>query len=107
MKVVELTAIQKVLIWMYETDYSKIFTVIVKKRTDGSIRTMHCRLNVQKHLKGGEAPYNFLEKGLIPVCDLTEALKKAKGEDVKSCYRTIALEGIIELRVEGEVYHVD
>ena len=60
---------------------------------DGTNRTMTCRLGVKKHLKGGELPFCPVEKGMLPVFDIT-----------KSDYRMINLHTVRELRVRGKVY---
>lgn len=73
----------------------RFFTVKFIKRTDGSVREMNCRTGVVKHLRGGDAAYNFSEKGLISVYSLD-----AEG------YRTIPIENILELRFGGNTYKV-
>ncbi len=64
----------------------QIFSVVFKKRTNGEIRKMRCRMGVTKYLKGGERAYDFKEKNLLPVFDLE------KGE-----YRSIPIEAIITM----------
>ena len=73
----------------------KIFTVHFIKRTTGEMREMNCRSGVKKHLKGGNAAYNFSEKMLVPVYDL-----KNNG------YRCIPLEGIQVLKFEQQTFEV-
>jgi hypothetical protein len=70
---------------------SEFFTVTFTKK-DGSIRTMNCRKNVTKHLKGGvstTAKYDHL----LTVYDV-----KAEG------YRNINLNTIIEVKANGNVF---
>lgn len=64
----------------------KIFTVRFIKRSTGEFRTMNCRLDVKKHLKGGTKAYNDADHRLLTVYDL-----KSKG------YRCIPLEGLTEI----------
>lgn len=71
---------------------NQIFGVTFTKK-NGDIRDMTCRLNVTKHLKGGELNFDPVEKGLLPVYDL-----------VKKGYRMISLATVTELRAGGEVY---
>lgn len=66
----------------------------VKK--DGTIRDMVCRLGVKSHLKGGELPFCPVEKGMLPVFDMSV------GE-----YRMINLSTLTELRVGGKVYRFE
>jgi hypothetical protein len=47
----------------------EIFTVTFVKK-DGTTRTMNARLGVKRYLRGGDLPYNPLERGLLPVYDL-------------------------------------
>jgi len=50
---------------------------------------------VKKHLAGGDAAYNFIEKGLVSVFDVQ------KGD-----YRAIPLDAISTLVVGGETYTI-
>ena len=74
---------------------TKFFGVTFIKRTTGEQRRMTCQLGVKKNLKGGVAPYNFSEKGLIPVFDV--AIKD---------YRSIPIENLVEVRTQGKIYGV-
>lgn len=69
----------------------KIFTVKFIKRTTGELRTMNCRTGVKKHLKGGEKKFKDSNKNLLTVYDLQ-----------KKGYRSIPVESIQEIVVEGE-----
>jgi len=73
----------------------RIFTITFKKK-DNTIRVMNCRLNVKKHLKGGELGYNPTLKGLKSVFDMQSKE-----------YRMINLETIINLSINKEKYIVD
>jgi hypothetical protein len=72
----------------------KLFTVEFVKR-DGSLRTMNCRLNVTKHLKGGKPAYDAFSKALLHVYDMV-----SKG------YRTVNLETVFKLRSNKKEYEV-
>ena len=79
---------------------SEFFTVKFVKRTanehgEHEVRTMNCRKNVQKHLAGGERAYDFEAHDLVGVYSMD-----AKG------YRTVPIEGIIEIRTSGEILAV-
>lgn len=72
----------------------QIFTAqfITKKN---ELRTMNCRLGVKKHLNGGTLKFSPSSKGLVVVFDV-------KIQD----YRMINLNTLLELRINGKVYHV-
>lgn len=80
---------------LLNTTKGKFFRVVFIKRTTGEVRTMIARMGVRKHLKGGSPAYDFKEKGLIPVYDVQ-----------KRGYRSIPIEGIKSLRVNGVDYTV-
>ena len=73
----------------------RIFNVTFKKK-DNSIRVMNCRLDVRKHLKGGDLAYNPSLRGLKSVFDMQ------KGE-----YRMINLDTIKRLSINSEHYIVE
>lgn len=73
----------------------KIFNVTFIKRTDNSKRRMNARLGVKSYLKGGQIPYNPIDKQLIPVFDMN-----------KKGYRSISTENIISATILGEQYIV-
>jgi hypothetical protein len=81
---------------MIRKSNGSIFGVDFIKRTTGELRKMTARLGVKKHLKGGKVAYDAAQKDLIFVYDLT-----AEG------YRTIALDAITALRINGEQYEVE
>lgn len=60
---------------------------------NGEVRDMVCRLGVKTHLKGGDLPFDPVDKGLLPVFDMQ-----------KEGYRMINLKTITELRVKGVTY---
>lgn len=76
-------------------DGAKIFSVKFVKRTTGEMREMTCRTGVKKHLKGGDAAYNFRDNGLVSVFDMASM-----------GYRAIPLEGLREATFEGETYKI-
>jgi hypothetical protein len=78
----------------------KIFTAIFNKRSDGSLRSLNGMTGVRKYTSGGELPYSPKEKELIPVYDL----KKGPG---KQGYRTIPIEGLRALKINGKKYKID
>lgn len=67
----------------------QFFSVRFRKRSDGTIRDMRCRMGVAKHIKGGERAYDFKEKNLLPVYDME-----------KQAYRSIPIEAIILINNE-------
>jgi len=70
-----------------------IFSVTFVKRSTGETRVMQCRKGVTKHLKGGPAAYNPAHHNLLWVYSMD-----AKG------YRSIAIEGIENLKMDGVTY---
>ena len=64
----------------------KFFTAKFIKRSNGAERTMNCRLDVKKHLKGGTKAYDDSVHRLVTVYDM-----KAEG------YRCIPLETLFEV----------
>ncbi len=73
----------------------RIFTVVFKKRTTGEIRVMNCRFEVKSALKGGTLRYVPREKNLMVVYDMQ-----------KQAYRSINLEDILELLIDGKQFMV-
>lgn len=69
---------------------NKIFTVVFTKK-NGDLRKMNCRLNVQKHLKGGSKSFNDDDYDYLTVYDL-----HSKG------YRTVNLNTIKKLKFKGK-----
>lgn len=78
----------------------KIFTAIFTKRSDGSLRSLNGMTGVRKYTSGGELPYSPKDKGLIPVYDLKI------GPGPKG-YRTIPIEGLKALKINGRKYKID
>jgi hypothetical protein len=72
----------------------KIFTVTFIKK-DGTERVMNARLDVKKHLRGGELPYNPREKALLPVFDMQT-----------NEYRMINTRTIISAKLDNEEFEV-
>lgn len=80
-----------------------VFSVTFVKRSTGEVREGRFRLGytVQKGLAGGEAPYSFEEKGLIPVYRMAGDQSESDGQR-----RTIPTEGILKLKANGKEYEV-
>jgi hypothetical protein len=75
-----------------ETLGNKIFSAKFVKK-DGSIRDIHCRLNVKKYLKGGSKRYDTDSYNYLTVYDLK-----------KKAYRTINLNNLIEIKAKGFIF---
>ena len=80
----------------------KIFSCEFFKK-DGSKRTMKCRTGVKKYLKGGELPYDPIERGLLPVYEVKGA---ASEEEKESSYRMINIQTMISLSIGGQEYRI-
>jgi hypothetical protein len=81
--------------WVRQQSAGRIFRVTFRKRSDGSVREMVCRIGVAKHLAGGEKSFDDEEKNLLTVFDFA-----------KQAYRSIPLEGIISVKIEGQIYKI-
>lgn len=75
-----------------ELNTGKIFTAVFTKK-DGSLRTMNCRMNVKKHVKGVGLAFDPREKGLLPVFDLQN-----------NGYRFINLNTLQTIKIGGKTY---
>jgi hypothetical protein len=96
-----------------------IFTVVFIKRTTGEERTMTCRQGVKKYIKSsaikGPVPYDPSEHNLVWVFDLglfreqtnPEMSEEEKEEIGQGCYRSINLEQIISIKIDGKEYTVN
>ena len=71
------------------TKGGKIFSATFEKK-DGSIRTINCRRDVKKGVKGVGMSFDPMSKGLLVVYDMNR-----KG------FRMINLETLIEAKVNG------
>ncbi len=71
------------------------FTVTFKTRKTGDIRVMNARYGVEKYVKGVGALYDFDAHNLICVWDKH-----------KKDYRSVPIEGIIELAINGEKHDI-
>jgi hypothetical protein len=74
-------------------DDGHIFSVDFIKRTTGEERHMVCRIGVKSHLKGGTKKFSDTEKNLLTVFDVQ-----------KNGYRSIPLENIIRVKINGRTY---
>lgn len=72
-----------------------IFSVYFRKRTDGKMREMNCRVGVKAQLRGGKLPYPPKSHGLLPVFDL----------QVKD-YRMVNLTDLVSFNIHGETFVV-
>ena len=94
---------------MMKLSKGKAFTVDFIKK-DGSTRKINCKTNIQKLIKGDEGKglqYNPLKKLLLPVVDLQELARIRKEEDNEfRAWRSISLETVYHLKINGEEYTV-
>ncbi len=73
---------------------SQFFTVEFIKK-DKTVRSMNCRKEVKKHLKGGDLKYNPSKFNLLPVFDMH-----------KQGYRMINLSSLTSLTFNGNRYEI-
>ncbi len=79
----------------------KIFRVKVRKR-DGTERWMRCRTGVSKYVKGVGRNYTDKDANVITVYDMDAAAE----DNPERAYRTIAVEGILQLKIDHVRYKV-
>lgn len=82
-----------------------IFSVKFFKRSDGKLREMNCMLGsrTRKGLSGGELNYKPSEHDLIPVYIMNGDPNKGKDKD----RRSIPVEGLVSLTINGATYEVE
>lgn len=76
---------------LIESTNGKIFSAVFIKK-NGEERTMVCRLDVKKHLKGGKLSFDPDKKNLIGVFDM------------KNGYRFINIDTIKSLTINKQTY---
>ena len=74
------------------TNNGKIFSATFEKK-DGTIRTINCRHNVRKGVKGVGYSFDPMSKGLLSVYDMQN-----------DGFRFINLEKLVEAKVNGEIF---
>ena len=79
----------KITKFLKATNNGKIFSATFEKK-DGTIRTINCRRNVSKGVKGVGYSFDPMSRGLLSVYDM-----QSKG------FRFINLETLIEAKVNG------
>lgn len=82
----------KITKFLKATNNGKIFSATFEKK-DGTIRTINCRRNVSKGVKGIGYSFDPMSKGLLSVYDMQN-----KG------FRFINLETLVEAKVNGEIF---
>lgn len=98
---------------------NKIFSVTFRKRTNNELRTMVCRKGVSRYVKGSGGPYKAEDVNLLCVFDMQVAQRIIEETELKlgrkltdiekdvklgSAYRSIPLESIISIKVDGVEY---
>lgn len=73
----------------------KIFGVKFIKRTTGELREMTARMEVKSHLTGGGPAYDREAAKVLCVFDMA-----------KAGYRSIPVEGVQSVKIEGVTYEV-
>ena len=79
----------------------KIFGVTFIKRTTGELRKMTCRVGVSKYVTGVGRKFDPAQKNLLGVYETNTDREGAEN------YRMIDLNGIVELRINGNQYEVE
>lgn len=82
----------KITKFLKATNNGKIFSATFEKK-DGTIRTINCRRNVSKGVKGVGYSFDPVSRGLLSVYDM-----QSKG------FRFINLETLVEAKVNGEIF---
>lgn len=81
---------------MIEESGGKIMTVIFRKRTDKKLRSMNCRTEVTKGVKGVG---NGIDKKVHKLSTVYDMQARA--------FRSISHEGIIQIKLAGQEYFVE
>jgi len=87
---------EKIASFLRHPGNAREFTVEFIKRSTLELRVMKATTNYAEHLKGGELPYDTVEKGLLPVWDLE-----------KQAFRSIPLDSVVVIKVQGKTYLID
>jgi len=87
-----------------KTANGKIFTISFYKRSDGNLRVMNCRRNVQKGVTGKGLKFDPKEKNLLVVYDMQ---KITEGKDEKGAFRMVNLSDLQSLKMDGKSYNWD
>ena len=82
-----------------------IFTVVFRKKTDGSIRKMNCRKGVKKGVSSSLA-YRPKDYDLVSVYDVKEAMFQKSCQIKKSAFRMISIDGLISMKINKVEYLV-
>jgi hypothetical protein len=111
MKVISLTDAASLLKTVKAERASFFFSVKFIKRTTGEVRDMECRVDVKKFLKGGPPAYNPNDYNLVWVADvaLIREIAQAKRNGTyagETPYRSINLDTVLEIRIDGEHYKI-
>ena len=83
---------------------SKIFRVSFNKRSDGTTRNMVGRTGVRSDGPGGN--YDPLAHKLVRVYELVHERVGGQCRNIDSHYRSVPIEGIHELAINGEKFSV-
>lgn len=103
-KEVSLMEATDILLNMRRTNDCRLFTVSFIKRSDGTTRNMLCRYGVTKHLVGKNKTFDDGTYNLTTVWDVNAEPKETG--TVKGGYRSISLEGLIAMTINGQEYAV-
>ncbi len=82
------------------TSGGKIVSLAFIKRSTQEEREMVCRVGVWSRVVGGEPAYDPEQHGLIRVFDMLA------GQNQKNGWRSVPIEGITRVKVDGVWHHV-
>jgi hypothetical protein len=80
----------------------RVFSVVFRKRTDGTLRKMNARIGVRKGVKGVGMAYDATQAGLITVHTMA-----GDQDDDGGGHRNIPADGIRWLKIGGVEYFVE
>lgn len=72
-------------------------------KKDGTLRKMVCRTGVKKYLQGGSLAYDPIERGLVPVYEVSPKDSSIPKDDL---YRMISLNTMQKLSINGREYQI-
>ncbi len=89
---------------LQEIDNGEFTEVSFLKRSTGELRRITGRFGVTRHLRGGEAAYNFKSKNLLSIW-IPESSRREENKS-KGGYRAVPIEGITEIAAHGKRFVV-
>ena len=85
-----------------EIKKGKFCTIKFIKRSNNEIRVLSGRTGIKKGLTGKGSNYSFEAKNLLPITDI---IIYNKTKDIKKSRRAIAIDNIVEVKINKQTYN--